>query len=507
VVSTIHRKGFIARFSLQRWFSMHYMLRVSSDVTTKAPRTRRRFTRAVCDNLRDAFASHDIAAAVHMGWVRLFVESADPRAPEVARRVFGVHSVSPVETHPFTDYAQLLDAGTRFFEPRMRGHAFAVRAHSRGTALRGNQIERDLGERLVPYGRVRLTNPDVTCSVEIREGQVHLYTDSMRGYRGLPIGTQGRGLVLFSGGFDSAIAAWMMLRRGVELDYVVCRLGGPVHTLGAVRVLQVLGRDWSYGSRARLFVVPFEAVADAIRANCRPSAVQLVLKRFMYRTAEALAPRLHAAAIVTGESLGQVSSQTLKNLVALDAAAEWPILRPLIGMDKDEILQRSREIGTYDVSAVVQEYCALSAGKPSVGATRREVQAEEAKVDIDVAALIDAPAWDARALREADFSIAGIEIDHVPDEAVVLDLRSKASFDHWHYPGAMRMDMELAGAHVEQLDRGRVYLSYCEFGLKSAHLAMQMHKAGLQAHSFQGGSAALLRYAVQRELAPREMLA
>src|SRR5262249_26563879 len=151
--------------------------------------------------------------------------------------------------------------------------------------------------------------------------------------RGLPIGSEGRAVALVSGGFDSAVAAWLMLRRGVALDYVFCRLGGPTHQYGALRVLQGLGERWSYRDTARVHVVPFEPVVDQIRAATRPALWQLVLKRLMYRTACAVARERHGQAIITGEALGQVSSQTLRNLRALDGRLPLPILRPLVGID------------------------------------------------------------------------------------------------------------------------------------------------------------------------------
>ena len=488
---------------------MRFMIRLSSDITTKAPRTRRRFTRLVMDNILDALTVTGVGGQVLPGHARLFAESDDARAAEVIAHVFGVHSVSQVDEIDAPNFEALLDAATPYFQPHLHGKTFAVRARcARPAPFHASEVERELGARLVPYGKVQLKNPDVGCNVEVREGHTYLYTDSVRAQRGLPIGCEGQAISLLSGGFDSGLASWMMLRRGIALNYVVCRLGGPEHVRGALGVLRVLGQQWSFGSRPRVLVVPFEEVADHIRARCRPSTWQLMLKRCMYRTAQEMARRTRSQAIITGESIGQVSSQTLKNIRSLEANIQTPILRPLVGMDKDEIMQRCREIGTWEVSALVKEYCALSDEfKPMVAARIEDVAREEDKLEIDFQALCDSGhRYNVRQLAGDEGEEAGLELEEVPDGAVVLDLRDAKSFGAWHYPGAVNIDLEEALAHVERFDIEKKYVAVCPIGLKSAHLAMTLRQSGRQAHNFRGGFAALLRHAAQRRIIPEEML-
>ena len=487
---------------------MKLLLRLSTDLTTKADRTRRRFLRLLVHNLADAFRSEGIPAQVEPGWVRLVVATEDPRALEVARRVFGVHSVSCVEERALAGLEQLVDEAAPFFLPRMEGKAFAVRARTSGPApFRSRDVEVTLGARLAPHGKVRLVDPEVTCNVEVRDRRVYLFDEFLPAWRGLPLGCEGRAVALVSGGFDSAVAAWMMLRRGVALDYVFCRLGGPVHQQGTLRVLQVLGERWSYGDRPRVHVLPFEDVVERIRATGRPALWQLVLKRLMYRAAERVAGEVRAHGIVTGESVGQVSSQTLRNLRALDGRLELPLLRPLVGLDKEEIIARSRDIGTYELSAVVHEYCAIVPEKPATAAEPRWVADQESKVELDLAALVASRrVLDLRQLDEADLEIAGLEIDEIPAGAHALDLRNPAAYRAWHYPGAERLDLGEALAHLERFERGPTYVPYCEIGLKSAHLAQVMRQAGLTAYNFRGGMRRLIHYAAERDLIPFDVL-
>jgi len=245
----------------------------------------------------------------------------------------------------------------------------------------------------------------------------------------------------------------------------------------------------------------------AIRAAARPALWQLVLKRLMYRTAEAVGTERRAQAIVTGESVGQVSSQTLRNLRALDGRLSLPILRPLVGMDKEEIIDRAREIGTYEVSAAVQEYCDIAADKPATAASVRAVAEDEARVAFDLDAILSQRrVFPLRALSAEALSAPDQEIDFVPPGAEVLDLRGSHAYATWHYPGALRLDLGAAMAAVPHLDRGKTYVVYCEIGLKSAHLAYRMREAGLDAYNFRGGLAALARYAGNRAPVPLELL-
>jgi thiamine biosynthesis protein ThiI len=484
------------------------LLRLSTDLTTKADKTRRRFLRMLVGNLRDAFQARGIAAHVEPGWVRLIVDADDEAAAEVARRVFGVHSVSRVEELERGSLEDLVAVAAPFFRPHVEGRTFAVRARTAGPGgYRSRDIEVALGAQLVPYGKVQLVDPQFTCHVEVRDRRIYLFSDSQPGWRGLPIGSEGRAVALVSGGFDSAVAAWMMLRRGVALDYVFCRLGGPAHQFGTLRVMQVLGEQWSAGDNPRIHIVPFEDVVHAIRAAAKPALWQLVLKRLMYHTAVAVARERRAHAVVTGESLGQVSSQTLRNLRALDGRLGLPVFRPLLGLDKEEIIARARDIGTYELSAMVHEYCDIVAEKPATGADARSLAAEEARVEFDVQAVLSQRrVFPLRELSAEALSAPQQEIDVVPPGAAVLDLRSLRSYRTWHYPGALHLEVGAAMQAIPHLDRGKTYVSYCEIGLKSAHVAYRMREAGLDAYSFRGGLPALARYAAQHALVPLELL-
>jgi thiamine biosynthesis protein ThiI len=215
---------------------------------------------------------------------------------------------------------------------------------------------------------------------------------------------------------------------------------------------------------------------------------------------------VRAQAIVTGEALGQVSSQTLANLAAISEATSLPIFRPLIGFHKDEIIALANRIGTGPLSAAVGEYCAIVPRRPATAARLREVLRQEEKRDEAVlehawktAARIDLRAYD------PDTELLGdLETRGVPPGALLLDLRSREEFASWHAAEAVRLDFPDALRAYPSFAKDREYVLYCEHGLKSAHLAELMREAGLQAHHFRGGSRALRRWFEERGRAGRE---
>ena len=304
-------------------------------------------------------------------------------------------------------------------------------------------------------------------------------------------------MALVSGGFDSAVAAWQILRRGVAQDYVFCNLGGSTHRLGTLRVIQVLADRWSYGDRPRFHTVEFGPVVEEIQARTKTRYWQILLKRSMLRVAERIAREIDACAIVTGDSIGQVSSQTLVNLGTVSQATRALVLRPLVGSNKEEIIAASRRIGTFDLAKVVGEYCDMVPRHPATAASLEAILEQEEALDLD---LVDR-CCDARSvldLRGADLEelvIPDLEIESIPDGAVVIDLRTKAEYDSWHLEGAVWLDFAHAMKAYPAFDRSQKYVLTCEFGLKSAHLAEFMRTAGFDAKNYRGGTRALKRLA------------
>src|SRR5438445_564132 len=267
-----------------------------------------------------------------------------------------------------------------------------------------------------------------------------------------------------------------------------------------VSVAKILADRWSHGYRPVLHAIDFTRPLEELRRAVEPRYRQVVLKRLMYRAAEAVARELRATAIVTGESVGQVSSQTLDNLRAIGEATALPVLRPLIGFDKIEIIARARTIGTAAVSAHVREYCAIEQARPVTHASPQAVADEESRVDLAVLdeAVAARKRLDLRALTATDLIQPYLFAADIPDGAVVLDCREPQHYEAWCWPGAERWDPVDLAERFPALDKTRRYILYCTLGLHSGYLAEAMQRAGYEAYSFKGGVRGLQAYAQTR---------
>ena len=475
-----------------------YLVRLAPEIATKARGTRRRFQRRLARNLRDAL---EWKARIEDRWSRLFVESEDAAAGARIAAVFGVASVSPVDARIRADLSEIVRTGEALYGERVRGKRFAVVAHRAGTYSFGTQDVRvQLGAALDRYGDVDLDDPEVSVTVELREREAFLYSGRIPGMGGLPLGVEGKAVALVSGGFDSPVAAWLMLKRGIALEYVFCNLGGAAYERSVLGVVKVLADQWSFGDRPVIHVVDFERPLEELRRAVAERYWQVVLKRLMYRAGEAVARAVRGEAIVTGESVGQVSSQTLGNLAAIDGAVALPVFRPLVGLDKLEIIARAERIGTAPLSAQIREYCDIVRERPVTHASPEAARKEESKIDLAVLdeAVAGRKVIDLRALTAVDLVQPYLFAAEVPDGAAVLDCREPHHYEAWHFPGAERRDLTDLAARFKDLDKTRRYVLYCSFGLQSAYVAEAMQRAGFEAYSFRGGVRELKRYAREK---------
>ena len=266
------------------------------------------------------------------------------------------------------------------------GEGFALRVRRRDQAfpIRSQVIAEVAGRRILAdtaWERVDLSNPAFKIFVEPHEEAIYVWTRRVRGPGGLPVGVAGRLVGMLSGGFDSPVAAWMMAARGAALDFVHLTPSGadpeaPAASK-AVRLARTLSR---YTGRSRLIIVPYTHF-DLRLTGSRTGYEALLFRRFAFRCGEAVARKFGAAALSTGDSLSQVASQTLENLISVDAAVSLPILRPLVGLDKVTIMNRAEQIGTWDISAIpAKDCCALIAGAPRTRSDPRRIARVEARL-------------------------------------------------------------------------------------------------------------------------------
>jgi thiamine biosynthesis protein ThiI len=334
-------------------------------------RNRQQFERILHSNIRAAL--HDLGVPVDMrqreGVIMLRVADGEQRgaagwaqaAGQIAERVRDVPGIVTVcrplrvakTPEAVVAAAVTLTAG--------KPGTFAIRARRRD-----KRFPLTSAELAVLVGRkvqeahsleVNLRNPDTRVFIEVDRDEVFVFTEGLPGQGGLPVGMSGRGVVLMSGGIDSPVAAYRMMRRGLRcffLHFSGMPLTGPESIYKAYALVRGLDR---FQGGSRLFVVPFGKAQQALATSGADRLQIVAQRRLMLKTGEALARRLGSTALITGDSLGQVSSQTLTNLIALDDAVRLPILRPLIGWDKSEIMAEARRIRTLSISELPDQDC------------------------------------------------------------------------------------------------------------------------------------------------------
>ena len=266
--------------------------------------------------------------------------------------------------------------------------------------LNSIQISQAVGGELAeafPSVSVDVHKPDLTVYVEIREKFAYVHAPSVPGAGGLPIGTGGHAVSLLSGGLDSPVSSWMIARRGVELEMV--HFVSPPYTSQQAqdKVIELARLLTASCGRMIVHIIPFTEIQEEIRKNCPEEFFTLIMRRFMMRLAEAVAKKAGAKALVTGESLGQVASQTMLSLGGTEAVTTIPVLRPLIGMDKVEIIRLSRSIGTYDTSILPYEDCCtvFTPRHPCTRPVLADIEAAESVLDVEglVAKALEGETW------------------------------------------------------------------------------------------------------------------
>ena len=248
------------------------------------------------------------------------------------------------------------------------------------------QIAAEVGGYLLeqyPHLRVDVHHPDITVWVEVREEYAFLHGDKLPGAGGIPVGSGGKGLVLISGGLDSPVAAWQMAKRGLELTAV--HFSSPPYTseLAHDKVVRLLRKVSEYSGRIKLITVELTHLQEQIRDHCPEDLGTVILRRYMLRAAQRIALQEGCQALITGESLGQVASQTIQAIACTDAVVDMPVFRPLIGSDKAEIVKIARHIDTFDISIEPYEDCCtiFTPKHPRTKPTLEMVQRGEAAID------------------------------------------------------------------------------------------------------------------------------
>jgi thiamine biosynthesis protein ThiI len=342
---------------------------LSGDVFLKSRQTQKRLIKRALANLEQALGSVGYDGHIkRIGTHRFQLEPTDAFADDVrsvARTVFGFASVDTVRSIAFDGIEDLARTVGEITASSVKGRTFAARVKRRGVhEWNSMDLARLIGSELYPESAgVDLSHPEEEVHVTVLDQRAFLVIDHAKAAGGLPIGTQDRVLCLVSGGFDSVVAAWMLMSRGCPVDFVHFSLN-CAQSDHALAVARELWTRWGHGTDPTVHLVEFQPVKDALIEHVDARMRQVTLKVMMARAASEIAEDARVMALVTGDALGQVSSQTLPHLVAVSKSSDVPILRPLLGLPKESIIDLARIVGTAELSARALEVCDLSGGGP-----------------------------------------------------------------------------------------------------------------------------------------------
>jgi tRNA uracil 4-sulfurtransferase len=474
---------------------MRYLLRMSGEINIKSDRIRANFHRQLVKNLNEAFRAAGIECVMERGWTRFFVDVEDEQsdlARDVLSRVFGLSSFSPVDFICSTDL-ETLKTQIMAYKDRVANKTFAVRLKRVQVNIdnKGSvQLERELGSLLFSYAAgVNLKAPDLCINIEVRPEGAYFFSDKFEGAGGFPIGVGGEALCLFSGGFDSTVAAWYAMRRGIEVHFVLIDMGSQANQRSIINIVHFLVKHWGFGYLPKLYVVKAHHFAEQLLAMPRPSYAQVILKRLMYRLADAICHRERYQALISGEAAGQVSSQTLSNLVAIDHATNKLVLRPVIMMEKTEIMNIARRIGTFSMHEKIREYCSIVPKRPATATTIAQARRQEEHLDPN---LLETALENTKTveINDYDIDVDGLEhliCDDFSSEMLAIDCREQKDFEAWHYPNALRFDLMELQKNFKKLDKTKAYIVYCQYGVESTTIAEMMQDQGYEAYGLNGG--------------------
>ncbi|TBV09605.1 tRNA uracil 4-sulfurtransferase ThiI [Stutzerimonas kirkiae] len=476
---------------------MKLIVKVFPEITIKSTPVRKGFIRQLTKNIRAVLRDLDPDVRLAGAWdnVELDTTVQDPALLDEMRKRLtctpGIAHFLEVHEYPLGDFDDLVEKCVAHYAHLLPGKVFAVRCKRIGKKhpFSSMDVERHVGSHLrqrCAAAGIDLRHPQVEVRLEIRDQRLFVIHSQHKGLGGYPLGALEQSLVLMSGGFDSTVAAYQMMRRGLMTHFCFFNLGGRAHELGVMEVAHYLWKKYGSSHRVLFISVPFEEVVGEILQNVDNSQMGVVLKRMMLRAAARVAQRLSIDALVTGEALSQVSSQTLTNLSVIDAATDMLVMRPLIASHKQDIIDTAHEIGTAEFAKNMPEYCGVISVNPTTRARGYRVEKEEARFDMAV-------------LERALDNARRISIDHVIDELgkdieveevdealagqVVLDIR--------HPEQCEDEPLLIEGVEVralpfyainnrfKELDENRQYLLYCDKGVMSRlhahHLLSEGH--------------------------------
>lgn len=371
---------------------MQYLVRLFPEIIIKSKPVRAEMTRQLAGNLKKIFARYNCKVSVQTQWDNLRINFADESLEEQVIDILlhtpGISNFTRIQEYVFTDMHDIYEKTAASWGNRLAGKTFVVRCkrvgkHEFSSTDVSQYVGGGLNQNFDSAG-VSLKHADQTIRIEVRNDKLFVIEDRHEGIGGFPLGSQDAVMSLISGGFDSAVSSYMTMARGMKTHYLFFNLGGSDHELGVKEVAYYLWDKYGSSHKVKFITINFEEVVEEILSKVSNSQMGVILKRMFMRAASEAA-RIHKVeALVTGEAIAQVSSQTLTNLSIIDKVTDTLVLRPLITSNKGHIIDIARKIGTEDFSASIPEYCGVISVKPTTHARQHKIDEEESKFDFAV---------------------------------------------------------------------------------------------------------------------------
>ncbi|MDX1598574.1 MAG: tRNA uracil 4-sulfurtransferase ThiI [Marinobacter sp.] len=471
---------------------MKLLIRPAAEVAIKSKPVRRQQMRHLRQNIRKVLSRQDSDIQVDGSWDRVTVDVPDGRGLssvviDELMRIPGISTIQEIAVFPFVSMDDVAEKAVKAFSERIKGQTFAVRVRRHGEHdFRSIDLERHVGGALMqassPLG-VNLKSPQVEVRIEIQDDHYHIAHRKHRGLGGYPLGSVETVMTLVSGGFDSSVAAYLMMRRGLRTHFLFFNLGGTAHEVGVRQVTHYIWERYGSSHGAKFISVPFDGVIGEIMRSVNHRHWGVVLKRQMLKAASAIARESNAVGLVTGDAVAQVSSQTLTNLNVVDRASDEVVLRPLISMDKETIIQIAKDIGTEPYARTMPEYCGVISQKPATRAKLHRVEEDEAEMDATVLqqAIDSREETPVARLLETTTTPEEVELVHTPDvNDVIIDVRHPSEGEQSPLKMTNNEVLQIPfyelNQQIESLPQGKQYLLYCDRGTMS-----RMHAGHLRA--------------------------
>ena len=477
--------------------AMKFVVKYFAEIAIKSKPVRRRFVTHLVDNLRALLPEYDPAIRIGRQWDRLYVET-DSEEPAVLAQLVaamchtpGITYVLEVAELPLADLTDVADKVAAVYSPRLAGKTFAVRCKRNGKhPYTSMEVERAVGAALLEATNaagVNLKHPQVTVELELNEDTLFVVARRHRGPGGYPVGSLDPVLSLISGGFDSPVASYLTMKRGMRTHFLFFNLGGRDHEIGVKEVALYLWHKYGCRQRVLFISVPFEEVVAELLTKVEDSQMGVILKRMMLRVADRLAQDLEIDALVTGECVAQVSSQTLRNLAVIDRVIDRLVLRPLIATDKEDIVAVAEQIGTREFAANMPEYCGVMSVNPTTRARLSRVEAQERHFDMSILdrALASSQRTPIDQLASEDLQGSEVEVLSVPlAGSTVVDIRHPDEQElaplQVNSP-VLNIPFYELHRRARELDHGGSYMLYCGQGVMSRlHAAFLAESEGLK---------------------------